>query len=187
MADKSSNVPVWLTLGFVAGCAFGWVMFHESVKPPTAPVAAAATATPVAVPSGAPKDIATLAAAEQYFQKWGGYAVWENHVTQFAVWNGRKQRHADFYEVRRVDAKFYFRSLPQLSWVLIDHGPKTREPIWFAETAARRAQFYQENPSYDQAKEPEIKRPPRPPIGFMEEEPRGLPTRMVLTPGAGLE
>lgn len=183
MAEKNNNVPLWLTLGFVSGCVFGWLMFREPAKPALATLPAPVEKS--VAPAGAPKDIATLAAAEQYFQKWGGYAIWENHVTQFAVWNGRKQRHADFYEVRRVDAKFYFRSLPQLSWVLLDHGPKVREPIWFAETAAMRAQFYQDHPDYDQSKEPEIKRPPRPPIGFMEEAGRVLPSGLVLTPGAG--
>ena len=180
MAEKSSNVPVWLTLGFVAGLAFGWMMLREPAKilpPPNATT----PAETVAVPDNAPKDIATLGATEQYFQRWGGYAVWENHVTQFAVWNGRKQRHSDFYEVRRADGKFYFRTLPQLAWVLIDHGPKSRAPIWFAETVAMRAQFYQDHPNYDQSKEPEVKLPPLPPIAYLEQEPRVLPTRRTAT------
>ena len=177
MSEKSSNVPVWLTLGFVAGCVFGWMIFHEPAKTLSAPAAMTTAPEVTAVPDGAPKDIATLAAAEQYFQRWGGYAVWENQTTQFAVWNGRKQRHADFYEVRRADGKFYFRTLPQLSWVLVDHGPKSRAPIWFAETVAMRAQFYQEHPDYDQSKEPEVKLPPLPPIAHLELEPRVLPTK----------
>ena len=181
MAEKSSNVPVWLTLGFVGGCIFGWLIFHEPAKTPSPSTATALTET-IVVPDNAPKDIATLGATEQYFQRWGGYAVWENHVTQFAVWNGRKQRHSDFYEVRRADGKFYFRTLAQLSWVPIDHGPKSRAPIWFAETVAMRAKFYQEHPDYDPSKEPEVKLPPLPPIAYLEQEPRVLPTRRTTTP-----
>ena len=178
MTEKSSTVPVWLTLGFVGGLAFGWMLLREPAKTPASSAATTnAPAPTVAVPDNAPKDIATLGATEQYFQRWGGYAVWENQTTQFAVWNGRKQRHADFYEVRRADGKFYFRTLPQLSWVLVDHGPKSRAPIWFAETVAMRAQFYQEHPDYDQSKEPEVKLPPLPPIAHLELEPRVLPTK----------
>ncbi|MBI3884450.1 MAG: hypothetical protein HY302_01785 [Opitutae bacterium] len=181
MAEKSSNVPLWLTLGFAGGLAFGWMLLRQPAKTPPPP-AETVPVEAVAVPDGAPKDVATLGATEQYFQRWGGYAVWENQTTQFAVWNGRKQRHSDFYEVRRADGKFFFRTLPQLSWVLLDHGPKMRAPIWFAETVAMRAQFYQAHPDYDPSKEPAVKLPPLPPIAHLELEPRVMPTRRVTTP-----
>ena len=191
MAETRNAVPVWLTLGIVAGGAVGWLLFHPSEK--SAPVVA-----PPPAAEAAAKDTATLAATERHFQKWGGYAVWENDFTQFAVWNERRQRPADFYEVHRTRGQFYFRSLPQLTWVLLDHGLRAPAPIRFAETVKMRAQFYQDHPSYDPAKEPVIKLPPLPPIAVASQDPvvrSESPARppqtppaprgpIVLTPGA---
>ena len=195
MAENRNAGPVWLTLGIVAGCAVGWLLFHPSEKSATA---VAVTAPPVTEPAA--KDTATLAATERNFQKWGGYAVWENDFTQFAVWNERRQRPADFYEVHRTRGQFYFRSLPQLTWVLLDHGLRAPAPIRFAETVKMRAQFYQDHPSYDPVKEPVIKLPPLPPIAVASQDPVVRPSYsptavlpppraprgpIVLTPGAG--
>ena len=168
MAETRNAGPVWLILGIVAGGAVGWLLFHPSEK------SASVVAPPPAAESAA-KDTATLAATERYFQKWGGYAIWQDDVTQFAVRSERVARRLDYYEVHRARGQFYFRSLPQLTWVLLDHGPRVREPIWFAETVKMRAQFYQDHPKYDASKEPEIKRPPLPPIGKLEREPTSRP------------
>ena len=168
MAENRNAGPVWLTLGIVAGGAVGWLLFHPSEK--SAPVVA-----PPPAAEAAAKDTATLAATERYFQKWGGYAIWQDDITQFGVLSERVARRLDYYEVHRARGQFYFRSLPQLTWVLLDHGPRVREPIWFAETVKMRAQFYLDHPKYDASKEPEIKRPPLPPIGKLEREPTSRP------------
>ena len=193
MAENRSAAAIWLTLGFVAGGAVGWLLFHPTEK------LASVSDAPV-VSDSAPKDNATLAATERYFQKWGGYAIWQDDVTQFGVRSERVSRRLDYYEVHRARGQFYFHSLPQLTWVLLDHGPRGREPICFAETAKMRAQFYLDHPNYDASKEPEIKRPPLPPIAVASQDPIVRPSSspttarpppraprapIVLTPGAG--
>ena len=168
MTAKISIAPLWLILGLAAGLLAGWIIFgsRETAK------IAVVDQMPA---EGEEQGPVTLAAAERLFQKWGGYAVWENDITQLAVWNVRKHEHADFYEVYRVRGRFFFRSLQQLNWVLIDHGHKVVEPIWFAEPVAARAQFYQDNPDYDLAKEKPTKRRPLPPIGKLSQDPVSRP------------
>jgi hypothetical protein len=137
-----------------------------------------------------PRDAGSLAALEQTFQRWGGYAVWENDVAEFAAWDPRKKRHSDFIEVRRVDGRFYFRTIPQLTRPLIDHGAKSVLPLAFTEPAAMREKFYRENPNYQRDTEPVVELPPRPPERFdlNRQLRRGgvpPPAAPALTPGAG--
>ncbi|MEJ1974006.1 MAG: hypothetical protein WDM96_16570 [Lacunisphaera sp.] len=111
-----------------------------------------------------PRDVAKLGELEEIFQAWGGYAVWSNGVTQFALWNGETDAHTDFYEVRRANRRFYFRTLPRADWPLIDHGEMVRCPMWFAETPAMRERFYREHPE-EKPGRPVLRRwPERPPL-----------------------
>ncbi|HLP26629.1 MAG TPA: hypothetical protein VK477_13190, partial [Acidobacteriota bacterium] len=105
-APRSSLVPFWLTLGFAAGLAFGWAAFRdETPRAVAAPVVAApaAAAKPASVVpperTEVPVNAGTLRAVEQMFARWGGYAVWDNDVTEIAAWDARRKRHSDFYEV----------------------------------------------------------------------------------------
>jgi hypothetical protein len=163
-APRSSTAPLWLTLGFASGLAFGWIAFHEETPSP----APAATPAPVVPPDRTeiPVNAGTLRAVEQTFERWGGYAVWENDLTEIAVWDARRKRHSDFYEVRRHDGKFYFRSLAALSRPIIDHGVSATMPIAFTEPQWMRDQFYREHPDYDPATAPRVELPPRPPERF---------------------
>lgn len=98
--------PLWLTLGFAAGLAFAWAAFRDE-----APRIAATPVVPKSPPAAPerteiPVNAGTLRSVEQTFERWGGYAVWENDVTEIAAWDARRKRHSDFYEVRRHDGKF---------------------------------------------------------------------------------
>ncbi len=159
-ATKRSNVPVWLTLGFAAGLGFGWMAFNPETPRRSPPLAHPGVAE---TPPDLPKDAGTLGAVEQTFQRWGGYAVWKNDVTEIALWSVRRRRFADFYEVRRSGGKFYFRTLAQLTRPLIDHGARSNLPIQFTEPQAARDEFYRAHPDYDPATESLVDPLPRPP------------------------
>lgn len=201
-APRRSLAPLWLTLGFAAGLAFGWAAFRDATTPPTA-ATSVAPKTPPAAPERTeiPVNAGTLRAVEQTFERWGGYAVWENDVTEIAAWNARRKRHSDFYEVRRHDGKLYFRSLAALTRPIIDHGDGLT-PLGFTEPQWMRDEFYREHPDYDPATAPRVELPPRPPERYSERQLRSgtdatetppetsIPYRTyttpMLTPGAGV-
>ncbi|MBI2518233.1 MAG: hypothetical protein HYV95_15230 [Opitutae bacterium] len=206
MAANGNSFPLWLTLGFAMGLSFGWVMFKsDTSKAPPAAEQVKVREKPAAA-SDAPRDAGTLAGAEQTFQRWGGYAVWEDDATEIAVWNARRKRFSDFYEVRRVHGQFYFRTIQRLSRPFIDHGVRGRLPIVFTEPQADHDAFHRQHPDYDPASEPIVDLPPRMPEPFaqpvsehdpespkpMEQSyapsppPPPLPRYPALTPGAGL-
>ena len=183
MAGERSNFPIWLTIGFGLGLIFGWMFFRST---PEANPAGLKSATPQKAPALAvipdpPRDVAKLGELEEIFQTWGGYAIWSGGVTQFALWNRETDTHSDFYEVRRSNRRFYFRTLPRAEWPLIDHGEMVRCPMWFAETPAMREKFYRENPGVKPG-QPILRRWPErapllPPLPPAPEEP-------VLPPAA---
>ena len=149
MGVRSSSIPVWLTVGFTAGMLFGWLTFRpekpaESVEPPPAQPAGPGVSLPF-IPI-LPSDTEGLRQVEELFQAWGGYAAWDKGVSQFAVWNRETGLHDAFYEVRRSNRRFYFRTLPQADWPLVDHGTLVRCALRFAEPPERREKFYRENP-----------------------------------------
>lgn len=161
---RRSLAPLWLTLGFAAGLAFGWAAFrNEAPHPAATPVApkASSAATPERVEI--PVNAGTLRAVEQTFARWGGYAVWENDVTEIAAWDARRKRHSDFYEVRRHEGRFYFRSLAALKRPLVDHGVSATMPIAFTEPQWMRDRFYRDHPDYDPSAALRVDLPPRPP------------------------
>lgn len=180
MVSPAKNfTPLWLTVGFASGLLFGWFAFHE--EKPKIHVAPPLVVKASPEPSPRPADAATLQAVEATFERWGGYAVWEDDRTELAVWNARRKSHADFYEIRREKGLFFFRTLPALSRPLVDHGVSARLPIRFTEPEWMREQFYRENPHYDPATAPEVELPPRPPD-------RNLPVTSgprLLTSGVG--
>lgn len=187
--SKSGNTPFILTLGFAAGLAAGAFLFREEVATATKP---APNSQPHPHPQSEPietvRDAGTLAALEQTFQRWGGYAVWENDVTEIAAWDPRKRRHSDFIEIRRANGKFYFRTIHRLTRPLIDHGRKLALPIAFTEPQWMREKFHRENPGYDRDTEETVELPPRPPERFDRPPQRPFaipPSAPPLTPGAG--
>lgn len=194
MPPRRSSAPLWLTLGFAAGLAFGWMALRDDAPPPAAVKESAVTVA--SDRAEIPVNAGTLRAVEQTFERWGGYAVWENDVTEIAAWDARRKRHSDFYEVRRHDGKLYFRSLRALTRPLVDHGDGVT-PVGFTEPQWMRDQFYREHPDYDPATAPHVDLPPRPPERFATDRSQPTPAgntaprksdysgNVSLTPGAG--
>jgi len=148
----NSSVPGWITLGFLGGLVFAFVFTRTGPAPDLIKTPPAQTSPAPVVGTGLkqipnlPRDASTLGEVEVLFQAWGGYAIWKNNVTQFALWNKETDAHTDFYEVRRANRIYYFRTLPGKDWPLIDHGEMVRCPLWFAETPETRDKFYREHP-----------------------------------------
>ena len=170
MAAKGSSIPVWLTTGFACGLVFAFAFLKSTPAPeaqrPSQPEAASSpvSGTTLKRIPNLPHDASALDELEVLFQTWGGYAVWKNNVTQFALWNRETDSHTDFYEVRRTNRIYYFRTLPQIDWPLIDHGEMVRCPLWFAETPELREKFYREH-SEIAPSEPILRSlPPRSPL-----------------------
>jgi hypothetical protein len=132
---KMSKTPSWVMLGFFLGAAFVWTFKRDAVKP-VAMVPSAATVTEwpksVLVP---PPSLTTI---EAVFADWGKHAVWEDNVTEVAMWRSETNSFSDFYEVRKVGDVLYFRSIAKLTRLVIRHGvPLPQSPLQFTETEAQ--------------------------------------------------
>ncbi len=117
-------------LGFILGAAFIWALPRH--EPPVRPIIVAPPA-PKSTAAAEPRELTTI---EAVFDRWSEYAVWDDDLTQVALWNGAVGDFAEFYEVLRVNRAYYFRSIPHLTNRIVRHGkPVPAEcPLQFTET-----------------------------------------------------
>ena len=167
---RPSMTPSWIMLGFALGALFVWSLPHPA-KPavPAAPVAAKPEAPPVLA---APR----LTAIEAVFEEWGRYAVWENDVTEVALWNSEAKAYTDCFEVLRVADRYYFRSISRLTRPVLTRGIKENSPLQFTEPAAQREEWLRQvreenvrafteaaHNTFNPPHEPAVPNPPPPP------------------------
>jgi hypothetical protein len=124
-----SKTPSWVMLGFILGALF---VFALPRKPPT-------VLRPIVLAPPEKKtitEVPRLTTIEDVFAQWAQYAVWQDDVTQVALWNAEVGDFAEFYEIRRYERVYYFRSIPHLTSVIIRHGPRLPPecPLQFTET-----------------------------------------------------
>jgi hypothetical protein len=165
-------------LGFVLGALFFWAL--PKPKPPEVPTAVVTT------PEKAPPRVVApprVTAIEAIFAEWGRFAVWENDVTEVALWNPDVNRYADRFEVLRMNGNYYFRTISRFTRPLLTHGVPNESPLQFTETEEHRQRFLKDvsdenRRSFSDAvretfvgKRPEAKEPPAPTV-----EPRPSPT-----------
>lgn len=132
--SNMSKAPSWVTLGFLFGVLFVWMLPKEEKKFP----ASEKTSSPPA-PVRSTRPMITM--IEAVFADWGKYAVWEDDLTEVALWNSETRKFEDCYEVKRMGDILYFRSIPQLTRRVVRHGkPLPNSPLQFTETE----QQYQE-------------------------------------------
>lgn len=129
--SRLSKTPSWVTLGFVLGALFVWAL--PRVEKAVAP----APGKTVTVQLLRPK----LTDIEAVFAEWSHLAVWENDVTEVALWDVDKRSYAICYEVLRNGEKFYFRSIPRLTRPVLKHGLSGPAPLQFTETEALRREW----------------------------------------------
>jgi hypothetical protein len=129
---KMSKSPSWAMVGFLLGAAFVWNFKRDGEKnvvPALSPSARTDWPKAVVVPSS------PLTTIEAVFADWGQHAVWENGVTELALWRSETKSFSEFYEVRKVGDVPYFRSIPKLTRLVINHGvPLPNSPLQFTET-----------------------------------------------------
>jgi hypothetical protein len=130
---RMSKVPSWISVGFVIGALVGWTVREPKPAPPPQ-----TRIVEVTRPDPHPIKISTV---EAIFEEWRQFAAWrDDDTTEIEIFNTDTNQH-DAYEVRRVDDRFYFRTLPRLTRKLIDYGDKLppNAPIRFAGVEERPA------------------------------------------------
>lgn len=131
--SRLSKTPSWLMLGFIFGALFVWSLPHEKPRSRVA----GADVPPVRLER--PK----LTEIEAVFADWGQRAVWQNDVTEVALWDTEKRSFSIFYEVIRNGESYYFRSIPKLTRPLLTHGVKPNSPLQLTETEESRREWLQ--------------------------------------------
>jgi hypothetical protein len=137
---KPSNAPSWAMLGFVFGALFIWALPHHEAPPAPAVTVLAATPAPVSA-SFRPSRLTLI---EDVMAEWSRYAVWQNDLTEVALWNSEKKSFADCYEVMRSGENFYVRSIPRLTRPPLTHGVPAESPLQFTEPQAQRDEWLRE-------------------------------------------
>ena len=130
-ASRLSKTPSWVTLGFILGALFVWALpqVEKTVTPP------AGRAVTVQLVRPKFTDI------EAVFAEWGHQAVWENDLTEVALWDVDKRSYSICYEVLRNGENFYFRSISRLTRPVLTHGLSGPAPLQFTETEAMRREW----------------------------------------------
>jgi hypothetical protein len=131
--SKPSQIPSWVTLGFVLGAGFVLALPRRA----TAPLPVPAEPRPVVKYVAMPR----MTTIEAVFAEWGKYAVWDNDITEVGLWNADTKEYSDLFEVLRVGDATYFRSIPRFTRLPLIHGVKPGSPLQFTETEAQRQEW----------------------------------------------
>lgn len=145
-----SKTPSWIMLGFVLG-VLTVVGFRKERVP--ARVITPPAQTAVAVQSAgnekageqgdqrsvtSRQDRPSLAVIEAVFAQWGGYAIWEDEVTEVALWNSLTNDFTDYFEVLRTSSGYFYRSMVRLRRPWTDARPPRESPLRFTEPLGHR-------------------------------------------------
>lgn len=130
-ASRLSKTPSWVMLGFGLGALFVWALPHAEK------IAAPARTQTVSVQLERPK----LTDIEAVFAAWSQFAVWENDLTEVALWDTERKAYSIYYEVLRNGDALYFRSIPRLTRPVLTHGLHGPMPLQFTETEALRREW----------------------------------------------
>jgi hypothetical protein len=134
-SKRPSTTPSWVMLGFAAGVLFMWLL-RATVEEPAVLAPAPVAPSPVRVTTPpVPMEI------EAVFAQYSEYAQWTNDLTEVVLWNRGAQAVVDRFEIRRVGETLYFRTIPQLTRRVLNHGVPENLPIQFTETEAQYQQW----------------------------------------------
>lgn len=143
-----SKTPSWVMVGFVLGVLAVLGFQREREATPSAkraveetPKVPAEVPPPSAEPARSITSLAerpSLAVIEAVFAQWGGYALWENDVTEVALWNSVTNDFTDYFEVLRAPSGLYFRSISRLTRPWTDARPPRESPLRFTEPYEQR-------------------------------------------------
>lgn len=139
VANKPSQVPSWVTLGFVLGALFVMALPKHAAVVPSQTVIEEAKPAPQKAP-----DTPRMTTIEAVFSSWDKYAVWSNDTTEVALWDAATKSFSDCYAVVRNGTDYYFRSIPSLTRPVLTHGVVDNAPLLFTETARQREEWLDE-------------------------------------------
>lgn len=121
---RLSKTPSWITLGFVLGALFVLALPSRDEKPAGGP-------PPAPEPSPVRLERPALTEIEAVFADWGESAIWQNDVTEVALWDTARRSYSLFYEVVRHEGAHYFRSIPRLTRPILTEGVPTNTPLQY--------------------------------------------------------
>jgi hypothetical protein len=134
---KPSQIPSWVTLGFVLGALFVLAWPRRSAD--VADARPVADAAPPKAPAAAPAP--RMATIDAVFQAWGGGAVWSDGTTEVALWSPETKSYSECYEVVKFDGEYYYRPIPALTRPILTHGILENSPLEFTETELQRQEW----------------------------------------------
>lgn len=129
---KPSQVPSWVTLGFVLGALFVWALPKREPEVPLSPP------PPPSLHAAKPTQNPGTSTIEAVFESWGKYAMWSDDTTEVALWDPTTKGFSQYYEVLRVADTYYYRTLTSLSRPILSHGIPEECPLQFTETVRQR-------------------------------------------------
>jgi hypothetical protein len=158
--EKLSRTPSWIMVGFVLGCIFAYVAEGELEKRRPGPAAEAAApsraVSPVAISETPPAMRLSQNEVDAMFRQVAENAVWENDLTQIAVWNPRTRKFSDLVEVMRSGDYFYYRPMSRLTRPLITAEAGPGVLVLFTETEALRDKRLEPIPPFLRPSTPEL-------------------------------
>jgi hypothetical protein len=147
--SKLSKTPSWIMLGFLLGAAFVAALppLGRRTADRSRPAPPAVEPPTLRAGSNPPAEPPRISTIEAVFASWGRYAVWaDDDTTQVALWNTAEGAFNEFFEVRRFGGEFYFRTLPNLTRRVIQHGkPPEACPLEFTETEEQYREWLERN------------------------------------------
>jgi hypothetical protein len=136
-----SKTPSWVSLGFVLGALFVWAL---PSREPAAPVSKSSDPEVVIRQVTTPPAKPTLTEIEAVFAMYGSQAVWDNDLTEVALWDTDTGKFSRYYEVVRTPENFFFRTIDRLTRPVLTHGLKGDGPMLFTETEEQRQEWLKE-------------------------------------------
>jgi hypothetical protein len=137
--SQLSKTPSWISLGFILGVLFIWFLPKPPPEVIEVPVKDETPAPLVATRSS--PDFTKI---EAVFAMWDRYAVWDNNLTEVALWDIESKQYSHFYEIRRANDNYYYRSITLLTRPVLTHGVDTNAPLLFTEPDLKRQEWLQQ-------------------------------------------
>ena len=137
-----SKTPSWISIGFVLGALFVWLL--PKPAPEIIEVPVRDESPPALVAQRMKPDFSEL---EAVFSEWDEYAVWSNDTTELALWDIETSQYSRFYEVLRSGDDYFYRSITRLSHPVLTHGVPVNAPLLFTETEKQREEWLEERDS----------------------------------------
>ena len=134
LPPKPSMAPSWVLLGFVVGAVFVWML-------PRSPAPSSLSRSEAPPPVAVAKTPPQIAVIEAVFAEWGSAAVWENDLTEVALWSGETKSYSVCFQVLRTGGMYFFRSIPRLTRPVLTRGVPDNSPLQFTESEAQRAEW----------------------------------------------